>query len=202
MSAVALALLLVTSQSREFLEDEVVPRGRSPIADYRAGGGGMAIVDVDGTAPAGETGIEFVPWGPVALRLTLGAVVRVGWGAFFVTPEAVFRALPRHALLSPYLAAGLQAGFVNITWEARHHGMNEIQSAAGSVETGHEMSGDGGGAGPTPLRFTAGPQLTGGVRFQAFREYALDVGVRYALLRWQGAPYHAYGVVLTVCAPN
>jgi hypothetical protein len=201
MLAVALALSLVPAQSPDFYLDDV-PRGPSRVAEVRAGGGGMAMRNVEGVGATGEAGMEFVPWGPVALRLTVGGSVRLGWGAFYFSPEAVFRATPLHSTFSPYLAAGVQAGFVNITERARRRGLGSTSAPLFGEPDDTVAAGGLGPSGPVPLRFTAGPQLTGGVRLQAFRAYALDVGLRYTMVRWRGDTLHAVGAVLTICAPN
>jgi hypothetical protein len=197
MSAVLLALVVAATPAPDGGDAVEYPAPRA--RDFRAGGGATTFVDVDGVAPTAEIGLEVPRWRHVALRFTFGTALRVGWGTVYLAPEAVFRILPRDARVSPYVSAGLQAAVLNLTDEAR-----DVPDAAESraAATGENVAqGEyAGGAGPLPLKFSAGPQAGLGTTFPAFGT-TFDVGVRYNLHFWEGEAYSGVGVLLTVVGP-
>lgn len=207
MHVLALALLLASDPGpdTDFYADEPAQKV-SRIADTRYGAGATSLRDINGTAPTGEFGLELRPWGPVALRTSIGVAARYTWGTLTVTPEAVYRFSPLEATFSPYVAAGVQAGVINVRKEALEpqDGLQTLTAAATNDDPDPSTGDDTGrfAPGSSPLRFTAGPQVTAGVRFRAFTKTALDLGVRYNLVRWDGESYQGFSVVLAVCAPN
>jgi hypothetical protein len=206
MNAVALALVLVSGQSVDFYQDEV-PTQPSRLQDVRVGMGGASIVDLEGVGAAFEAGLEFQPWGPVGLRTTVGSSLKVGWGTFFIAPEAVFRLNPMTSRFSPYVAVGANLALINITDQAL--GIDPIptyrldEGAAGSSDGGATPPEDPNAFAPgTPVEVSIGPQASLGLRWQAFNRFALDFGGRYTMLRFNGNTYNEVLLVLTVCAPG
>jgi hypothetical protein len=206
MHAVALALVLVSGQSQDFYEDER-PVEPSRVQEVRAGAGGATILTLDGVGAAGEAGLELKPWGPVALRVSVGSTLKVGWGTFFFAPELVYRFSDIHNTVSPYVALGANASLINITNQAL--GIDPIptyRSATGAVgaNDGKPDPSRDGGAEPTPspVRFSLGPQATLGLRIQAFRRVGLDVGARWTMLTFHGKTYSNVGAVVSICAPE
>lgn len=205
MNAVALALVLVTGQSVDFYQDET-PTKPSNLQDVRVGLGGASIVDLDGVGAAFEAGLEFEPWGPVGLRTTVGSTMKVGWGTFFVAPEAVFRLNPLKSRFSPYLAVGVNLALINITDQAL--GIDPIPTyrlneGAASSDGGARVPEDPNAVAPgTPVEISLGPQASLGLRWQAFQKVALDFGTRYTMLRFDGNSYNEVLLVVTVCAPG
>lgn len=212
MNAVALALVLLTGQSPQsaksddFYMDEK-PQAESPIADFRVGAGGAAILDVKGQfGGAAEAGLELKPWGPVALRVSLGSNMKIGWGTFYLAPEAVFRLNDLHSTFSPYVAVGGNVSLVNISDQAL--GIDRIpiwranQGAAGADDgpPRPDFQAQGSPAG-SAVRSSLGPQATIGIRWQAFNRLGLDLGARWTMLRFRGDTYQNFGAVLTICAP-
>ena len=205
MHAVALALALVAGQSQDFYEDEK-PVEASRLQDVRVGAGGTTILSLDGVGAAGEVGLELKPWGPVALRMSVGSTIKVGWGTFFFAPEAVVRFRDVHSWLSPYLALGANAAIINITNQAL--GIDPIPTyravtgAAAGNEGPPPQDPNASDTQGTPVKFSLGPQATLGLRIQAFRRVGLDVGARYTMLRFHGKTYSNVGAVITICAPE
>jgi len=213
MNAVALALVLLTGQSPQsaksddFYMDEK-PQAESPIADFRAGAGGAAILDVKGQyGGAAEAGLELKPWGPVALRVSLGSNMKIGWGTFYLAPEAVFRLNDLHSTFSPYVAVGGNVTLVNISDQAL--GIDRIptwranQGAAGANDGPPRPDQTDGSMAPgaSAVRSSLGPQASIGIRWQAFDRLGLDLGARWTMLRFRGDTYQNFGAVLTICAP-
>lgn len=202
MNVAALALVLLAGQSLDFYEDEV-PSKASSLQDMRFGLGGASIATLDGVGTAFEVGLEFVPWGPVALRLNVGGNLRYEWANVFFAPEAVFRLLPVQSTFSPYLALGASVAWINISNKALGVDplMKPVQQPA-TDEGGARPPLEGSGSQPgTPIEISLGPQVAAGVRFHTFGRVALDLGARYTLLRFKGDTYNQVGVILTVCAP-
>jgi hypothetical protein len=198
----ALPVMIALLAAQPFAaEDEVSPLLRG----FRAGGGGLAILDVDGIAPTAEAGLELVPSDRLSVRLMAGAAVRVGWGAFYLAPDVAFRPLQREGGFVPYVAAGLHVGVLNL-----EHAVDQDSAVARAAVGGVSGPGDGGGAplaagaapaGPSPLAFTVGPQATAGFELQVTEAMRVDVGLRYTMLRWDGDFYNALGLVLTFLGP-
>jgi hypothetical protein len=196
MTAAVVALLLAATSAEDVIDADFPP---APLArDFRAGGGAMTFVDVDGVAPAAEVGLEFPRWRYAGLRFTFGTALRVGWGTVYLAPEAVFRILPREARVSPYLTAGLQAAVLNITESAR--GIPDVAESRAAVGGNPIEPEYPTGNGPLPLRFSAGPQAGLGATFAALGT-TLDVGVRYNLHFWEGEPYSGLGLLVTIVGP-
>jgi hypothetical protein len=67
--------------------------------------------------------------------------------------------------------------------------------------------GDGGpppdtSTGPAgPVHYSVAPELQAGVAVPLGDGLALDVGVRYLPLRWEGAVRHAFTGIVAVCSP-
>lgn len=200
-----LAAVLGQVPSSDFYMDEV-PSKPPVVTDARFGGGTLFVGDVKGAAPSGEAGLEFRSLGPVALRMTLGAAARLSWGALYLTPEAVYRFLPREARFSPYVSLGAFGGLMNVRDEAFTGGHRKEQGQLSSAIFGEKDydANPGGGAAPpgSALSPAYGPQLQAGLRVRTFGATALDLGLRYSLIRWEGDTYRGMGVVLTVCAPT
>jgi hypothetical protein len=172
----------------------------APNHDLRAGGGGTGFVDVEGIAPTAELGVEVARGERLGLRFTFGTALRVGWGSVFLSPELVWRAAPRHARLSPYVTAGLQAAALNITKRARGlPEFGEARSAASSTPV-DGLNDPSAGGGPIPMRLSAGPQAGLGVTVPALGT-TFDLGLRYNLHFWKGDAYSGLGLVLTVVGP-
>jgi hypothetical protein len=189
MTALALALLLTAVPT----DAERAPGPR----DFRVGAGAATFREVDGVAATAEVGLEVAPWQPLGLRFTFGSSMRVGWGTVFFSPELVYRLLPRGGV-SPYLTGGLQAAVLNITDGARSvPDVAEARAAATGTPVSPEA---GAGAGPAPLRFSAGPQAGLGVTLPLLGT-TLDVGLRYNLHFWDGDAYSGLGLLLTVVGP-
>lgn len=172
------------------------------VSGIRAGAGGVRMGNLDGAAPSFEVGCDVAPWGErLGLRFTFGTAMRSGWGAVgYFAPDLVYYPLGgRLGSWTPYLAAGLQIGFVSITpWERANSGTAALSAALGS-----EPPPPGEATlqpGPSPLRITAGPQATAGVRF-ALGRAGLEVGGRFALVHFEGAFYPSLGVILTLVGP-
>lgn len=201
MHTLAVLLSLVAGQSVDFYADEPADAAESAIAEVRAGGGATGVKDVEGMAATGEAGLELTPWGPLALRITFGGAARYTWGEFYLAPEAVFRFRPITSRFSPYLSAGLQTAVVNFREEAIPlESTSTLQGPLSGDEDDTPAAGALEGAGPTPLKFSAGPQLGAGLRVGG-SGFGFDLGLRYTMLMWDGEPYHSLGLLLTVCAP-
>jgi hypothetical protein len=211
MNAVALAIVLLTGQSPPSAQDDFYmdekPQQETRIADFRAGAGGAAILDVNGElGAAAEAGLELKPWGPVGLRISIGSNMKIGWGTFYLAPEAVFRLNDIHSTFSPYLTVGGNVTLVNISDQAL--GIDRIpiwrakEGAAGSNDSPPRADPQDAGA-PlgSAIRSSFGPQATLGLRWQAFNRLGLDLGARWTMLRFRGETYQNFGAVLTVCAP-
>jgi hypothetical protein len=198
MNAIALFLLLAAGGAGEAADGEILDESAPTQREFRAGAGAMTVLDVDGVAPAAEVGLELEPWAPLGLRFTFGAAMRVGWGSVYLAPELVYRVLPRGAF-SPYLTAGVQAAVLNLTKDAL--GVPDVAESRAAA-TGAPVSPDptGGGTGPSPLRFSAGPQAGIGVSFP-LAGTVVDVGGRYNLQFWDGQAYSGFAILLTVVGP-
>jgi hypothetical protein len=190
-------------------EDEDAPPRHSRLRALRFGAGAATISSVTGFAPSFDVGVELALVGErLALRLELNGALQYHWGVVGATPSVVWYLLPR-ALVSPYVAAGLQLGAANITDEAL--GRTSTGSAALGVYRGAANSnppetpmGENVGAsalGPTPLRFTWGPEATAGAVLRLLGGFALDVGLRYTSVRWRGDRLNGLGAALAVVAP-
>ncbi|MFO0583216.1 MAG: hypothetical protein U0229_13175 [Anaeromyxobacter sp.] len=207
----ALALALIAGQSQpavqdDFYMDEPAKKDEEThILEARAGAGGATIFDVPGVGMAAETGLEFKPWGPVALRLSVGSNMKIGWGTFYAAPEAVFRLRDVKSTFSPYIAVGGNLTVVNISDDAL--GIDRIPTwrsnqgaAAGS--DGQEVFRAQDSPGGMALRASTMPQATLGVRWQAFKTYALDFGGRWTMLRFHGETYQNFSLVMALCMPS
>ncbi|BDG06301.1 hypothetical protein [Anaeromyxobacter oryzae] len=194
MIALAVVLSLVTASDPLDMGD------RRLDGVFRVAGGGVSVGGVEGVAPTLEVGVDLFLASRLGLRLTGGAVVRVGWGGFFALPEVVVRPVGGDHLLSPFLSAGVQVGAYNITDEALGRGQAGLplfQPAAGGGQTEVPNEGPGGG-GATPLALAIGPEATAGVSLRVSEGTVLDLGVRYAPFAWRGDWYHGVAVVLAV----
>ena len=172
------------------------------VSGVRAGAGGLRMGNLDGAAPSFEVGCDVAPWGErLGLRFTFGTAMRSGWGAVgYLAPDLVYYPLGgRPGSWSPYLALGVQFGFVSITpWERSTTGTAALSAALGS---------DAGTPpepvlrpGPSPLRLTVGPQATAGVRF-ALGRAGVEVGGRMALVHFEGSFYPSFALIVTLVGP-
>jgi hypothetical protein len=210
MIAIPLALALLSAQSADFYMDEKPAQQESRIADVRAGGGGAAIRAVDGVGMAAEAGLELQPWHvasvPVALRLTVGSNIKVGWGTFFFAPEAVFRLRDVHSTWSPYAAVGANLALLNISDQAlgidRIPTWRQALGGMGAAEGNPRPDGLGEAPGALAVKGSIGPQASIGVRWQAFKRVGLDLAGRWTMLQFKGDTYQNFAAVLTVCAPS
>lgn len=214
MNAVALLLVVLSGQAGQATHDDFYmdekPREESRIADVRAGGGGARILSIAGVGAAAEAGLELKPWSvgslPVAMRVTLGSNIKVGWGTFYLAPEAVFRLRDVHSTFSPYLTVGGNVTFLNISDEAlgidRIPTWRQNQGAAGSSDGPPRPDAQAASsAAGTAVKASLGPQATVGLRWQATKGLGLDLGARWTMLRFRGETYQNFGMVLAVCAP-
>ncbi len=188
-------------------DEDALPR-HSRLRALRFGAGAATISSVDGFAPSFDVGLELALAGErLALRVDLEGALQYRWGVVGATPSVVYYPLPG-ATLSPYVAGGVQLGFANITDDAL--GRTSTGSAALGVYRGAANSGPpetplgenmgAAAVGPTPLRFTWGPQATVGVVLRV-GGVGLDVGLRYTSVRWRGDLMNGFGAAIAVVAP-
>jgi hypothetical protein len=170
---------------------------------FRMGARSSRLFDAPGYASGGELGLEINYRSWFGLRLDVSTALRQDWGAVTFAPEAAFYPLPRSSI-SPYVALGLQLGIVNLTGAERRTraargGLSVEKSALGGTEIDAGFA--GAGFGPVPLEFSIGPQATAGALLWLEPNVALDVGLRYELMRWRGEGYGGLGVVVAIVGP-
>jgi hypothetical protein len=190
-------------------EPPVMPdaaREHSIVRGARFGGGVARVMRVSGVAPAFDVGIE-LGLGPdaLALRLEFQGALRFGWGIVGGAPDLVVYLAPRSWWASPYLAGGVQLGAANFSADSiagRALEPAALRVARGAMSsTPPPVSADQGSAGPSPLRFTWGPQATAGVLLQSRGGVGLDLGARYTSVTWDGKRYDGVSLVVMIVAP-
>jgi hypothetical protein len=181
-------------------------RERSIVRGARFGGGVARVMRVSGVAPAFDVGIE-LGLGPdaLALRLQFQSALRFGWGIVGGAPDLVVYLAPRSWWLSPYLAGGVQLGAANFSADSiagRALEPAALRVARSAMGAGPPRTfAPENSAGPSPLRFTWGPQATAGVLLQSRGGIGLDLGVRYTSVTWDGKRYGGVSLVATIVAP-
>jgi len=183
------------------------------LREIRAGVGASAASGTVGVSPTAQFGVEVDPWERLGFRLTLGTVFGAGsgeWSAVELSPGVVFRAFAPGAPITPYLAVGGQISFLTIDPGSRTSyraagalqpdgsGTGKLSSALSGVAGD---SGGGAGSGGPMARISAAPEATVGAALRLTRDVALDVGVRYVLLTWQGKAHSGLTATVLVCAP-
>ena len=198
--ATALAPQGALAAADRFALDDDEP---TSVSGVRAGAGGVHMNGVQGTAPSFEVGADVAPWGDkLGLRLTFGTAMRSGWGAVgYFAPDLVYYPLGgRPGTWSPFLATGVQLGFVSITsWAAQSTSVPAAMSAAlGSEAIPPETPSLQ--PGPSPLHVTIGPQATAGIRF-ALGRAGLEVGGRFAYIHFDGDFFPSFSLIVTLVGP-
>jgi len=183
------------------------------LREFRAGLGASAASGVTGVSPTAQLGVEIDPWERIGFRLTLGTVLGAGsgeWSSLELAPGVVFRAFGPGAPVTPYLAVGGQISFLTIDPASRNNyraagalradgsGTGKLSSAL--TATGGDSGGNPGSGGPM-ARISGAPEATAGVALRLTKDVALDVGVRYVLLTWQGKAHSGLTATALVCAP-
>lgn len=183
------------------------------LREFRAGLGASAASGTMGVSPTAQFGVEIDPWERIGFRLTLGTVLGAGsgeWSAVELAPGVVLRAFGPGAPVTPYLAVGGQVSFLTIDPASRTSYRAPAALQSGGSATGKlgsalsAVGGDSGGAsgGSGPMaRISAAPEATAGVALRLTRDVALDLGVRYVLLTWQGKVHSGLTATVVVCAP-
>ena len=182
------------------------------LREFRAGVGASAASGTVGVSPTAQFGVEVDPWERLGFRLTLGTVLGAGsgeWSAVELSPGVVFRAFAPGAPVTPYLAVGGQLSFLTIDPGSRSNyraaALHSDGSGAGKLSSALSAPGadSGGVAGSSGAmaRISAAPEATVGAALRLTRDVALDVGVRYVLLTWQGKAHSGLTATVLVCAP-
>ncbi|HET9554042.1 MAG TPA: hypothetical protein VFP50_13820, partial [Anaeromyxobacteraceae bacterium] len=160
-----------------------------------------------GVSPTALVGVELDPWSPFGIRAGLGMVTSVGggeWTSAELTAALVYRPL-RAAALSPYLTAGVQLATLTIAPQDHSFGpplARSTISLAAAAPGGDPEAAPSANTSPSgPVHYSVAPELGAGLGLPLVEGLALDVGVRYLPLRWEGEVRHAFTGVVAVCSP-